>query len=203
MEAARKRRGDRRPPRGRSAVWLSSPDRSYSCSAMRFSLRLAVATLTLVLLSPFRGPGPRLLAQGPEELRIGLSFGGISLAGFITEYRWGDRSVEINIGTWSFRDLSLSLVGKQYFGPGDFRPFAGLGFWAVFSPAHAAGERDGIAVLARAPVGVEWNADASHHFGTHLSLNRALWIRRRDPMDTTPPTDHLVPLPGFYYLWKR
>lgn len=185
------------------ASWPRSGGWGYSCSAMRFLYRFAAPSLALLLLAPSLGRTSELHAQGPEELRIGLSFGGIGFIGFITEYRWGHRSVEMNIGTWAFRDLSLSVVGKQYFGPGDFRPFAGLGLWGVFAPNHSSGERDGFALLVRAPVGVEWNADADHHFGVHLSLNRALWIRRKDPQDHTPPADHFVPLPGFYYLWKR
>jgi hypothetical protein len=132
-----------------------------------------------------------------------MSFGGISFTGFIVEYRWGNRGIEMNIGTWSFRDLSLSVVGKQYFGPGDFRPYAGVGLWAVGAPSRGEGERTGIALMARAPVGVEWNVDADHHLGGHLSLNRALWIRRKDPDDNFPPTDRIVPLPGFFYLWRR
>ena len=119
------------------------------------------------------------------------------------EYRWGDRSVDINIGTWTFRDLSVSVVGKQYFGPGDFRPFAGAGLWAVISPIHGPLERTGVALLARAPIGVEWNLDSAHHLGADLALNRALWLRRKDPVDTTPPTDRFVPLPGFHYRWKK
>jgi hypothetical protein len=123
--------------------------------------------------------------------------------GFVVEYRWGSRSVEMNIGTWSLRDLSFSLVGKQYFGPGDFRPAAGAGLWVVVAPPREPEEQTAVALLFRAPVGVEWNVDADHHLGAHISLNRALAIRRRDPADEFPPSDRLVPLPGFYYLWKR
>jgi hypothetical protein len=140
---------------------------------------------------------------GPEDLRVGLSFGGISFVGILLEYRWGDRSVEINLGTWSLRDLAVSVVGKQYFGPGDFRPFSGVGLWAIVAPYGRPGEQTGFALLARAPVGVDWNVVADHHLGAHLSLNRALWIRRKDPLDSTPPTARLVPLPGFYYIWNR
>jgi hypothetical protein len=170
---------------------------------MRPFSRLVSVSLALFLLIP-TGLGASLPdGSGPEEVRLGISFGGISLIGFLMEYRWGDRSVEMNIGTWSFRDLSVSVVGKQYFGPGDFRPFAGLGLWAVIAPQHEAREQTGVALMARAPVGVEWNVDTDHHLGTHLSLNRALWIRRKDPQDDFPPTDRLIPLPGFFYLWKR
>lgn len=170
---------------------------------MRPFLRLVSVSLALFLFIP-AGLGASLSDEsGPEEVRIGISFGGISFMGFIMEYRWGDQSVEMNIGTWSFRDLSVSVVGKQYFGPGDFRPFSGLGLWAVIAPQHEAQEQAGIAIMARAPVGVEWNVSADHHLGVHLSLNRALWIRRKDPQDQFPPTDRLIPLPGFSYLWKR
>jgi hypothetical protein len=144
-----------------------------------------------------------MMPSGPEDFRIGVSFGGISFIGLIMEYRWGNQSVEFTMGTWAFKDISLSLVGKQYFGPGDFQPFAGLGLWAVIAPYHGLGEREGIALMARAPVGVEWNVDANHHLGTAISLNRALWIQRKDPLDDTPPSDRLIPLPGFYYRWKR
>jgi len=161
-------------------------------------------TLSILFLAPeagFATPSPR--DSGPEEVRIGVSFGGISFMGFMMEYRWGSRSVEMNIGTWSFRDLSLSLIGKQYFGPGDFRPFAGAGLWAVIAPPREPEHQTAVALLFRAPVGVEWNVDADHHLGAHISLNRALTVRRRDPQDEFPPSDRLVPLPGFYYVWKR
>ena len=170
---------------------------------MRPSLRLFLASLALILFIPSGLDASASNGSGPEEVRFGVTFGGISFMGFIMEYRWGDRSVEMNIGTWSFRDLSVSVIGKQYFGPGDFRPFAGLGLWAVIAPTHGPQEQAGLAILARAPVGVEWNVDADHHLGAHLSLNRALSIRRKDPQDELPPTSRLVPLPGFYYLWKR
>jgi hypothetical protein len=170
---------------------------------MRHLIALQIAVLALALLPP---PGACTLdldGPGPEDLRLGISFGGISFVGFIMEYRWGDRSVELNVGTWSFRDLSVSVVGKQYFGPGDFRPFSGIGLWTVVRPSQAAGERSGVALVARAPVGVDWNLDAAHYLGASLSLNRALWIRRKDPLDDTPPSDRFIPLPGFYYRWNR
>jgi hypothetical protein len=170
---------------------------------MRPSSAIVTAFLGFALLTPALSATPVPAGPDPEEVRIGLSFGGISFTGFILEYRWGDRSMELNIGTWSFRDLSLSVVGKHYFGPGDFRPSAGLGLWAVVAPTTEDGQRTGVAILARAPVGVEWNVDADHHFGAHISLNRGLWIRRKDPREELPPSPHVVPLPGFYYLWNR
>lgn len=159
--------------------------------------------MLLGLLVPASAQARSSVPSDPEDFRIGISFGGISFIGFIMEYRWGNRAVDFTIGTWAFKDIALSVVGKQYFGPGDFRPFAGVGLWAVIAPDHNRGEREGIALLARAPVGVDWNLDADHHIGGAINLNRALWIQRKDPLDETPPSDRLIPLPGFYYRWKR
>jgi len=170
---------------------------------MHSLLRFRSLVLALALLVPSAARASSNLGSGPEEFRIGISFGGISFVGFIMEYRWGNQSIDINIGTWSFKDLSVSVVGKQYFGSGQLRPFAGLGLWSVIAPVHGVGERSGVSVLARAPVGADWNVSAGHHLGAHLSVNRALWIRRIDPEDHTPPTDRLVPLPGFYYAWSH
>ena len=170
---------------------------------MRLLPPLLVLLLQLTLCVPVAGSPSFSTPSGPEEVRFGISLGGISFMGFLVEYRWGDRSVELNLGTWSFQDLSFSLVGKQYYGPGDFRPFSGLGLWAVLSPSRTEDEQTGVAVLVRAPVGVEWNVDTDHHLGAHISLNRALWIRRKDPGDDYPPSDRIVPLPGFFYVWKR
>lgn len=158
----------------------------------------------LSILAPETPATETPILPDPGELRLGFSFGGISFVGLLLEQRWGARSVELNIGTWGFRDLAVSLVAKQYYGPGDFRPYSGLGFWAVAAaPPADAGEQQGLALLLRAPVGVEWNLDAAHHVGADLALNRALKIRRKDPRDQTPPSTRLVPFPGFHYRWKH
>jgi hypothetical protein len=170
---------------------------------MRRQTPLPALLLVLALGIPMEAGATAVSRSGPDDVRVGISFGGISFIGFILEYRWGNRSAELNVGTWSFRDLSVSVVGKQYFGPGDFRPFAGLGLWTVFNPRHGRGEQAGAALVARAPVGVDWNLDAAHYVGASLSLNRALLIRRKDPRDDTPPSERLIPLPGFYYRWNR
>jgi len=168
---------------------------------MRTLAALSLLSAALWLWSPTPLAARASSRPDPEDLRIGISFGGISFIGFIMEYRWGNRSVDLTVGTWAFRDLSVSLVGKQYFGPGDFRPFAGLGLWAVVNPQHGPGEQSGVALVARAPVGVDWNLDAAHSLGADLALNHALWIRRKDPRDAPPPSTRLSPLPGFYYRW--
>jgi len=170
---------------------------------MRLNTLARTFLVLTALLAPTAAHAGTLTPSGPEDFRLGISFGGISFIGLIMEYRWGDQAVELTLGTWSFRDLAVSVVGKQYFGPGDFRPFSGLGIWAVVTPHRGQAEQTGFALLARAPVGVDWNLGADHHIGGALSLNRALWIQRKDPRDDTPPSDRLIPLPGFYYRWKR
>ena len=170
---------------------------------MRVKSLTRILPILFALLVPTSAQAGTHSRRGPEDHRLGISFGGISFIGLIVEYRWGDRAIDLTVGTWSFRDISISVVGKQYFGPGDFRPFSGLGLWAVIAPQHGPGERGGLSLVARAPVGVDWRLDADNHLGAAISLNRALWIRRTDPSDDTPPTDRLIPLPGFYYRWKR
>jgi len=170
---------------------------------MRRNLTLLAILGSVLLSAPAEARVRESFGPDPEDFRIGISLGGISFIGFIMEYRWGNRSVDLTLGTWSFRDVSVSLVGKQYFGTGDLRPFSGLGLWAVMNPNHGPGERAGFALVARAPIGLDWNLDAAHYLGGSLSLNRALWVRRRDPRDDTPLRNRLVPLPGFYYRWNR
>jgi hypothetical protein len=184
-------------------AWHPRQGRRYSSSIMRDKALLRIIPILFALLVPTSALAGAHTPKGPEDFRFGISFGGISFIGLILEHRWGNRAIDLTVGSWSFRDLSVSVVGKQYFGPGDFRPFSGLGLWMVFAPHHGPGERGGISLVARAPVGVDWNLDGDSYLGASISLNRALWIRRKDPADDTPPSDRLIPLPGFYYRWKR
>ena len=110
---------------------------------------------------------------------------------------WG--SFEYTVGTWSFRDLSLSVVHKQYYSGGDIRGIVGAGLWTVF--AFPPEGHTGIALLARFPVGVQWTASGEHFLSLEVGLNRALAIRRTDPTDSLPPNRRLVPLPGASYRW--
>ncbi len=139
--------------------------------------------------------------HGQEEprFRVGLSVGGVSTIGLILEqqYDWG--SFELTVGTWSFRDLSLSLVHKQYFSNGDILGVAGAGLWTVL--AFPAEGRTGVALLVRMPVGVEARVSDEHFLSLEVGLNRALAIRRTDPTDFLPPNRRIVPLPGASYRW--
>jgi hypothetical protein len=130
-------------------------------------------------------------------VRIGVSFGGISTFGVMLEVFRDTHAAELALGTWSFRDLSLSAVYKEYFFGSRVRPFLGGGFWivAAFPPE----ERTGLAFVLRAPAGVEWSFLDEHSVGAALNLNRALAVRRTDPDDDLPLNGRLVPLPELYY----
>ena len=143
-------------------------------------------------------------AQGAEvgdALRLGVAFGGISTFSVNVELVRDTRSLELSLGTWSFRDVSVSAVAKQYFGAGAAQPFVGAGLWVV--AAAPGDERVGWAAVLRAPVGVDWEVADDHALGMALNVNRGLWVRRSDPGDTTPLNERLVPLPEIYYRYAR
>ena len=139
-------------------------------------------------------------AQGKDAgtgWRVGLSFGGISTFGVVVERFSGTHAVELGLGTWAFRDVSLSAVYKEYFFGSRVRPFVGAGLWTVW--AFPRGERTGVALVARAPIGAEWTFVDDHSAGAVLNVNRALAVRRTDPDDELPPNGRIVPLPEVYY----
>lgn len=164
--------------------------------AMRFPSLARFVPLALLLTA-----GP--LAGQADAFRVGISLGGISTIGLIFEYEDGQGSTELTIGTWSFRDISASLVRKQRFGTAQVRPVVGLGLWAIV--AFPAEERPGAALVIRAPIGAEWDIDsgATNFLTLDLNVNRAIWVRRTDPEDETPLNKRLVPLPGVSYRWRN
>lgn len=157
---------------------------------------VAAAALLLVLAAP---AGP-VAAQVPDPVRVGVTWGGISFLGLTFEYQWRNWAVDVNLGTWSLRDVSLSVVGKHYLGPGeDLRPYVGGGLWGVVAFSD---EGIGSVLVARAPVGAEWEFVDRNFLGVGMNVNRGLWVDRTDPDDDTPLNRRLVPLPGFYYRWR-
>jgi hypothetical protein len=136
-----------------------------------------------------------------EGARFGVSFGGVSTIGFTAEYFRGHQSVEVTVGTWSFRDLSLAVAAKEYLGAGSLHPFVGVGLWLV--GAMPKGEGLGLAAVLQAPIGVDWNVVGRHAVGLVVNVDRALAVRRSDPQDELPLNRRLVPLPGLYYRWTR
>ena len=159
--------------------------------------RISAAALLLLLAT-----GGGVAAQGPDAgsaTRFGISFGGISTVGVLVELVHDNRSVEVALGTWSFRDLAVSAVVKQYFGAGGAQPFVGAGVWLV----GAGGARTGVALVLRAPIGVDWSFADEHALGAALDVNLALAVRRTDAQDVMPLNRRLVPLPEVYYRFTR
>jgi len=143
-----------------------------------------------------------LAAQGSDAgdgFRVGISLGGISTVGVTLELFRDTHALELGIGTWSFRDVSISTVYKEYIGGKALRPFVGAGLWAVIAAPAFEGERTGLALVLRAPVGVDWSFVDDHAIGLALNLNRGLLVRRSDPEDVLPMNRRLVPLPEAYY----
>jgi len=168
-----------------------------SANASRLHALAALLAAVMGLTAPLAAQGT---ATG-SAVRVGVGVGGISTVGLTVEYVHEHSALELTVGTWSFRDLSVSVVGKQYLGAGDLLPFVGGGLWLV--AAHPPGERTGVAAVLQAPVGVDWQAADGSYIGMTLNVNRALAVRRTDPQDEAPLNRRLVPLPGAYYRWKR
>src|SRR5688572_17877734 len=83
---------------------------------------LHAALLAAALLAPAS-------AAAQTRTRIGLSFGGLGFVGVVAERIWDDRGIEVLVSTFRFRDASVSVVGKQYFGAAWLKPVLGAGFW--------------------------------------------------------------------------
>ncbi len=175
--------------------------------AARNLLRFDPVTRTAAVLAfvlSCSAPAPAI-AQTPgpdagEGVRIGISVGGISTVGLTVELFRDTRSVDMTVGTWRFRDVSVSAVVRQYFGAGSARPVVGLGLWTV---AAKPDDRIGWSLVLRAPIGVDWEVSDPHAVGAFLNVNHALWVRRSDPADDLPLNRRLVPLPEVYYRVAR
>ena len=155
--------------------------------------------LTGLLVPPLAGQS----TANDMRLRIGVTAGGIGSIGASVEFLWGSRSVDVNLATLSFSEVSLAVTGKQYFGGGDLRPFLGVGLWGIAGSTGQEGEQTGKVLILRVPVGSDWNFTGSHHLGGSLAVNEGLWIDRADPEDDTPVSRRPVPVPGFFYRFER
>ena len=184
-----------RPPVYTPAPMTQLPT-SFPTTMRRFALLTALISASAYVPSAARCQG----STDDDGIRIGISVGGVSTVGLLLEYFDGNRSLDLTVGTWAFRDLSLSLVVKQYFGANAVRPFVGAGLWVV--AAKPSDERLGLAAVLRAPVGVDWNVAGAHSLGASINVSRALWVRRTDPEDDRPLNRRWVPLPGIYYRFE-
>lgn len=162
------------------------------------SFHFALAAALLVA-----APAAAQSSDAGDGIRFGVSVGGISTVGLVVELFRDTHAVELGVGTWSFRDLSVSVVYKEYFGASRLRPFVGGGLWAVAARAIDSTERTGVALVLRAPVGVDWAFADDHAAGLALNVNLGLAVRRSDPADDLPMNRRFVPLPELYYRFKR
>ena len=112
-------------------------------------------------------------AQPADGFRFGVTFGGISTFGLVAEAMDRHGSTEIHLGTIALRDLSLSVVRKHYLGAASARPTVGFGIWTLVGFSRAEGERTGVAVLLRAPIGVEWRMADRHALTLDIAINRS------------------------------
>ena len=165
----------------------------------RVALLVALSSwLTGLIVSPLAAQS----TANDMRIRIGVTAGGIGSIGASVEFLWGSRSIDVNLATFSFSEVSLAVTGKQYFSDGDSRPFVGVGLWGIAGSSGEEGGGTGKALLLRVPVGGEWNFTGSHHFGGSIAVTEALWIDRADPEDDTPIRRRPVPIPGFFYRFE-
>ena len=168
---------------------------------MRCLLRskLPIVPLTALLLAVL-SPSPGS-SQSPDGYRIGLTLGGTSTVGLAFEIMWGDAALDLSVGTWAFRDIALSAVGKYYVGSDEFKGYGGGGIWFVTQFPTGPEEQQGHAWVARFPIGAEGRINKDHALGLELNLDKALSVKRPDPEDERPPASRIVPLPGVYYRY--
>ncbi len=133
------------------------------------------------------------------QYRFGVSLGGAGFAALVAEYRWSHRGLELQLGTWRSRDLNLSLTAKQYVGSYAVEPYAGLGLWGILARSEAG---TGFGLIARFPVGLDWDFASRHTASLALHFNRALALKRPDPEDRRPPRRAFIPLPEISYRWN-
>ena len=165
--------------------------------------RLSGLVVTILFALAAASPAAAQGSGAGDGMRFGISVGGISTVGVVFEVYDGTHAVELGVGTWSFRDLSVSVLYKEYFGASRVRPFVGGGLWAVTARAVDPTERTGIALVLRAPVGIDWALADDHAAGLALNVNLGLAVRRSDPLDDAPMNRRFVPLPEAYYRFRN
>jgi hypothetical protein len=149
------------------------------------------------------GAGPLVAQEDPGStrppsgsFRVGLSLGGTGFVGLTTEFQRSHYSVELTLGTITFREVAVSLAGKRYFSQDQLRPAVGLGLWSLSAWTE---DGSGSVLILRMPFTADWNWAGGHATGIEVALNRALAVNRLDPEDDTPPNTNIVPFPGLYY----
>lgn len=167
--------------------------------------RTAPALFALVLPAFLLVPAHGAAQFEQEGVRFGVTLGATGFVGISFEFFEESRAIDLTVGTWGFQDVSVAVTAKELLGAADFRPSIGLGLWMMVGwdrSSNPDATRNGVTLLARAPIGFDWRLAGEHYLTADLSLNRALWIRRMDPSDDRPPNPRLVPFPGLAYRWK-
>ncbi|CAN5686417.1 hypothetical protein BH23GEM11_BH23GEM11_03280 [soil metagenome] len=157
-----------------------------------------VLALMVGIGSSVRPAAAQVAVPDRGEVRLGMSLGGTGLVGLIAEYRRGDWSGELTVGTITFREVSVSVAGKRYFGDGRFQPVIGAGLWSLTAWTE---DGSGSVLIARVPLAVDWRVAGGNALGLEVALNRGLAVNRLDPEDDTPTNTTIVPLPGLYYRY--
>lgn len=134
------------------------------------------------------------------QYRFGISVFGASMVALVAEQRWEHQGLEVQLGTWRLRDLSLAVTARQYVGSSALEPFVGAGLWAIMAREDGG---NGFGLVARLPVGVGWDFGSRHNVAFTVHLNRALAVKRPSPEEGRSLRTGLVPLPEFSYRWRR
>ena len=83
--------------------------------------------LSVMLAAGIQGSALAQTGSDSNQIRIGVTLGGIGLYGVAVEFRSGDHSIDVNVATFTFHDASVPVVGKRYFGAGGARPYSTWG----------------------------------------------------------------------------
>ena len=156
---------------------------------LRSFTRVALLALGLSWLDAGR-------ASAQNSFRVGLSFGGTGFVGVVAERLWNDRGVELLVTTFSFHDIGVSVVGKQYFGASWLKPSVGGGLWLLTGRTP---DGTGTALIARFPLGADWKISGPSHLTWEVNAMRGLWVQRPDPDDDFPITQRVIPIPAIAY----
>ena len=122
--------------------------------------------------------------------------GGTGFVGVVAERTWNDRSIELLVTTFSFHDLSVSAVGKQYFGAAWLKPSVGAGLWWMTGKTP---DGTGSALIARFPFGADWKISGPSHLTVEVNAARGLLVHRPDPDDDYPMNRRFIPIPAVAY----
>ena len=154
----------------------------------RFRSRLALALAACALLAR--------PSAAQDRVRLGVVFGGLGFIGAVAEGIWDDRSAELVVSTFSFRDVSVSVAGKQFFGASWMKPALGAGL--TYMTARTEDGR-GSALIARFPLGGDWQMQPGHYLTWEVNVTRGLAVHRPDPGDDTPISQRIIPFPSLSY----